>query len=266
MHAHKPVLRVLAFNPEFLCVLCASAANNHSLREPYLMKHAWFVTGTDTNVGKTLVSCTLLHALRAHGLSAVGMKPVASGCHPTAAGPRHADAEALLAASSVAVDYAAVNPYALRAATAPHLAAQAEGVTISIDTIAQAFTQLQSLTDAVVVEGVGGWAVPIDATRTMADVAAHLRLPVVLVVGLRLGCLNHALLTAAAIEQAGCRLAGWAANHLTTDADGVLEGYVAALRERLPAPLLGEIPYMSNRPDPVHVASYLDVQALLAPD
>jgi dethiobiotin synthetase len=231
------------------------------------MKHAWFVTGTDTNVGKTLVSCALLHALRSRGLRAVGMKPVASGCYQTSAGPHHADAEALMAASSVAVDYATANPYALRAATAPHLAAQAEGVTISIDTIAQVFARLQSLADAVVVEGVGGWSVPIDATRTMADVAARLRLPVVLVVGIRLGCLNHALLTAAAIEHAGCRLAGWVANHLASDADGVLEGYVAALRERLAAPLLGEIPYMSmsNRPDPARVASHLDLRTLLIP-
>lgn len=227
------------------------------------MNHAWFVTGTDTNVGKTLVSCALLHALRARELSAVGMKPVASGCHPTAAGVRHGDAEALMAAGSVAVDYSTVNPYALRAATAPHLAAQAEGVTISIDTIADAFARLQASAEAVVVEGVGGWLVPIDATRTMADVVARLRLPVVLVVGIRLGCLNHALLTVAAIERAGCRLAGWVANHLSSDADGTVEGYVAALREHLPVPLLGEIPYMGTHPDPAGVASHLDVSALL---
>ena len=228
------------------------------------MKHAWFITGTDTDVGKTLVSCALLHALRARGLSAVGMKPVASGCRMTAEGARHADAEALLAASSVAVEYAAVNPYALPVATAPHLAAQAAGITISIDTITQAFAQLQARANAVVVEGVGGWLVPIDATHTMAEVAARLQLPVVLVVGIRLGCLNHALLTAVAIERAGCRLAGWVANHLTTDDDGVLNGYVAALSARLAAPLVGEIPNMNIRPNPVHVAAHLDVSALLA--
>ncbi|MBI5612598.1 MAG: dethiobiotin synthase [Gammaproteobacteria bacterium] len=228
------------------------------------MNHAWFVTGTDTNVGKTLVSCALLHALRARGLSAVGMKPVASGCHSTADGMRHSDAEALTAASSVSLEYAAVNPYALRAATAPHLAAQAEGVTISIDTITKTFVQLQARAEAVVVEGVGGWIVPIDATHTMADVAARLRLPVVLVVGIRLGCLNHALLTAAAIEHAGCRLAGWVANHLSNDADGALEGYVAALRERLAAPLLGEIPYMDEaHTDPAVAARCLSVETLL---
>lgn len=229
------------------------------------MNHAWFVTGTDTNVGKTLVCCALLHALRAHGLSAVGMKPVASGCLLTPDGARHADAEALMAASSVALDYAAVNPYALCGATAPHLAAQAEGVTISIDSIAQAFARLQARAEAVVVEGVGGWSVPIDATRTMADVVACLRLPVVLVVGIRLGCLNHALLTAAAIEQAGCRLAGWVANHLGTDHDGMLEGYVAALRERLPAPLLGEIPYNIERAcaDSAVAARCLSIDILL---
>ncbi|OGI42904.1 MAG: dethiobiotin synthase [Candidatus Muproteobacteria bacterium RBG_16_64_11] len=227
------------------------------------MNQAWFVTGTDTNVGKTLVSCALLRALRARDLSAVGMKPVASGCHSTVDGMRHGDAEALMAASSVVVDYAAVNPYALRAATAPHLAAQAEGVTISIDTIAAEFARVQALADAVVVEGVGGWAVPIDATHTMADVAARLRLPVVLVVGIRLGCLNHALLTAAAIQHAGCRLAGWVANHLSNDADGVVEGYVTALRERLPAPLIGGIPYMDTHPDAMWRALDLDISTLL---
>jgi len=230
------------------------------------MKHAWFVTGTDTNVGKTLVSCALLHALRARGLSAAGMKPVASGCHATAAGARHADAEALMAASSVSLEYAAVNPYALRAATAPHLAAQAEGVTISIDTIAQAFAQLQTRVEAIVVEGVGGWLVPVDANHTMADVAARLQLPVVLVVGIRLGCLNHALLTAQAIERSGCRLGGWVADHLSNDADGVLNGYVAALSERLPAPLLGEMPYFSEGSGtiPVAAAHHLDVKLLLS--
>jgi dethiobiotin synthetase len=228
------------------------------------MKHAWFVTGTDTNVGKTLVSCALLHALRARGLSAVGMKPVASGCHTTATGARHADVEALMAASSVPLEYAAVNIYALPAATAPHLAAQAIGITISPETITQAFAQIQARVEAVVVEGVGGWLVPIDATRTMADVAARLRLPVVLVVGIRLGCLNHALLTAAAIERAGCRLAGWVANRLGADLDGVLEGYVAALRERLPAPLLGEIPYIEGaRADPAVAVRYLSIDMLL---
>ncbi len=227
------------------------------------MKHAWFVTGTDTNVGKTLVSCALLHALRARGLSAVGMKPVASGCRLTAEGARHTDAEALLAASSVALDYAVINPYALPAATAPHLAAQAAGVTISLETISQAFAQLQARAQAVVVEGVGGWLVPIDASHSMTEVAARLRLPVVLVVGIRRGCLNHALLTAAAIERAGCRLAGWVANHLSNDTDGVLKGYVAALSERLPATLLGEIPYLNTCPNPVQVAAHLDVPVLL---
>lgn len=228
------------------------------------MKHAWFVTGTDTNVGKTLVSCALLHALRARDLSTAGMKPVASGCRLTADGARHADAEALLAASSIPLEYATVNPYALVAATAPHLAAQSEGVEISIERITRAFAQLQTRADAVVVEGVGGWLVPIDARHSMAEVPARLRLPVVLVVGIRLGCLNHALLTAAAIEHSGCRLAGWVANHLTDDADGALNGYVAALGERLPAPLLGEIPYIQGtNPDPVRAARHIRVDALL---
>lgn len=229
------------------------------------MKHAWFVTGTDTNVGKTLVSCALLHALRARDLSTAGMKPVASGCRLTAEGARHADAEALLAASSIPLEYAMANPYALMAATAPHLAAQSEGMEISIEIITRAFAQLQTRANAVVVEGVGGWMVPIDASHSMAEVPARLRLPVVLVVGIRLGCLNHALLTAAAVERSGCRLAGWVANHLSNDADGVLKGYVAALGERLPAPLLGEIPYLEGaRVTPAVAERYLNVAALFA--
>ena len=229
------------------------------------MKHAWFVTGTDTNVGKTLVSCALLHALRTRALSAVGMKPVASGCRMTADGAHHADAEALMAASSVVLDYAAVNPYALPAATAPHLAAQAAGIAISLDTITPAFSYLQSRAEAIVVEGVGGWLVPVDATHSMAEAAARLCLPVVLVVGIRLGCLNHALLTAAAVEHSGCRLAGWVANHVSNDADGVLKGYVAALSERLPAALLGEIPYTQGKnPDPEQAALHIRIDALLA--
>ena len=229
------------------------------------MNHAWFVTGTDTDVGKTLVSCALLHALRARGLSAVGMKPVASGCRMTAEGARHADAEALIAASGVSVEYALVNPYALPVATAPHLAAQAAGIVISIETITQTFAQLQTRAQAIVVEGVGGWLVPLDATHSMAEVAVRLHLPVVLVVGIRLGCLNHALLTVAAIEHAGCRLAGWVANRLSSDADGVLKDYVVALSERLPAPLVGEIPYMRGASaDTTQAARYIRIDALLA--
>jgi|SRR5581483_886796 len=200
------------------------------------MTRGWFITGTDTGVGKTYVAQALLTGLRRAGRSAVGMKPVASGCRMSPAGLRSDDAEGLIAASAVACDYADVNPYALAQPIAPHLAARAMGIQIDIDQIQARFERLRAAADWVVVEGVGGWRVPIDAARTMADVAVALRLPVILVVGLRLGCINHALLTAAGIKADGVRLAGWIANPAPESAP--MPDVVAAIAERLDAPLL----------------------------
>ena len=205
------------------------------------MGSGWFVTGTDTGVGKTCVSCALLQALASNGLPAVGMKPVASGCQRGAAGLRSADAEALRAASSVHAAYDDVNPYAFAVATAPHLAADNVGIEIDIAYIQQCYARLAEQARYVVVEGVGGWCVPITARQTMADLAVALALPVVLVVGVRLGALNHALLTAQAIRASGLRLAAWVANRI--DPDPVLDGYVEALNSFLEAPLLGSLPY-----------------------
>lgn len=207
------------------------------------MQRAWFVTGTDTGVGKTLVSAALLTALARTGRRVVGMKPVASGCDTTPHGLRSADAEALRAAANVAADYADVNPYALAAATAPHLAAAVTGVQIDIATIHAHFARLAARADAVVVEGIGGWLVPINRTQTMADVVRALELPVILVVGMRFGCLNHALLTQRAITASGCRLVAWVANRVD---DGAPEGYVEALTDFLGAPCLGIIPAVSS--------------------
>ncbi len=201
----------------------------------------WFVTGTDTGVGKTRVSCALLDALTVAGVPAVGMKPVASGCEPSAAGPRNADAEALRAASSVRADYADVNPYAFPAATAPHLAALATGVTIDIAHVCRSYARLTGLAPCVVVEGIGGWLVPISRSQTMADVAAALGLPVILVVGVRLGAINHALLTAREIRTCGLKLVAWVANRI--DPDPILDDYVPALGHLLDLPLLGSFPY-----------------------
>ncbi len=195
-----------------------------------------FVTGTDTGVGKTRVSAALLRAAVARGRRAVGMKPVASGCRTTPQGLRSEDAEALLAAGNVAAAYDEVNTYAFAPPTAPHLAAAAAGVTIDIERVRTGYRRLAAHAELVVVEGVGGWLVPIGANATMADVARALELPVVLVVGMRLGCINHALLTAQAVQAVGCRLIGWVANHVELEAPG---GYLAALKERLPAPLVG---------------------------
>jgi len=207
------------------------------------MQRAWFVTGTDTGVGKTLVSAALLTALARSGRRVVGMKPVASGCDATPHGLRSTDAETLCAAANVAADYADVNPYALAAPTAPHLAATVTGVQIDIATIHAHYARLAARADDVVVEGIGGWLVPINRTQTMADVVRALELPVILVVGMRLGCLNHALLTRRAVAASRCRLAAWVANALE---GGMPEGYVEALTDRLDAPCLGIIPAVSS--------------------
>ncbi len=206
------------------------------------MSGGWFITGTDTGVGKTRVSRLLLEALAREGKRAVGMKPVASGCRVTAAGTRNEDAETLLAASGAVVDYADVNPYAFIPAIAPHLAAREAGVDIRLEKILESFQRLRRAAPWIVVEGVGGWKAPLGERVTTADVALALRLPVILVVGLRLGCLNHALLTAAAVERDGATLTGWIANRIDPRMTHVEEN-IAALTERIGAPLLAQFPY-----------------------
>jgi len=206
------------------------------------MSRGFFVTGTDTGVGKTLVACALVDALVRAGFTAVGMKPVASGCRRTALGLRSEDAERLIAAGNIVADYAEVNPYAFEPAVAPHIAAARAGIEIERGKILEHVSRLQARADYVVVEGVGGWTVPLGDTLTTADVAAALKLPVVLVVGLRLGCLNHALLTAQAIERAGLTLAGWVANQIDPHM-ALVEENIDALAQRLRAPRVAHIPY-----------------------
>ncbi|MCO6413160.1 MAG: dethiobiotin synthase [Thiogranum sp.] len=221
-----------------------------------------FVTGTDTGVGKTCVSLGLMQALQAQGVSVLGMKPVASGCVASEAGMRNSDAEHLRVQASHAASYELVNPYAFEPPVAPHLAAEAGGVEIEIPAIKAAFAQLAALGDCVVVEGVGGWSVPINDSETMADVALALDIPIILVVGIRLGCLNHALLTADAIRRSGARLAGWVANHV--DANCELQDLnVQALRQRLGAPLLGDFPYMTENGLPALRFEQPDIRQLL---
>lgn len=222
---------------------------------------SWFVTATDTGAGKTVVSTLLLRTLAVQGLRVVGMKPVASGCRSTPDGLRSEDAEALIAAANVSAPYAEVNPYALREATSPDLAARAQGVVIAIDEIVQRYRQLSARADAVVVEGVGGWLVPIDPTRTMADVVRALDLPVILVVNLRLGAINHALLTQAAIAASGCKLAGWVGNCVAPE---IPAGYMDALRERLLAPCMGLVPHENDTrfSEPILDVQYLQSGAV----
>lgn len=208
------------------------------------MSRAWFVTGTDTGVGKTHASVALLHALRARGLRAVGMKPVASGCERTPAGWRNEDALALRAASEPAPAYEDINPYALVDATAPQLAARDAGLVVDLAVLTAAFARLSAQADAVVVEGAGGWAAPMGDGLDQCAMARAIGGEVVLVVGLRLGCLSHARLTARAIAADGCRFAGWIGNRVDAEFARCDE-YLELLREALPAPCLGVLPHVA---------------------
>jgi dethiobiotin synthetase len=217
------------------------------------MTVAVFIAGTDTGIGKTHVACALLHALRAAGCPAGGMKPVASDCAQTPDGLRNDDALALQAASAEPAPYALVNPIALREPLSPHLAAKHDGVTISLEPLRAAFEQLSRRHRCVVVEGIGGWLVPFGPGLLASDIAKQWQLPVILVVGMRLGCLNHALLSARTIEADGCRLLGWIGNVIDPTMDA-LEENLATLRELLPAPCLG---VLSHGLEPVRAASLL---------
>lgn len=217
------------------------------------------VTGTDTGVGKTLASAALLHAWRARGLRVAGMKPVASGSILTAEGLRNDDAFALQAASSVPVPhYDDVNPYALPVPTAPQLAARAAGVVVTLPRIVAAHARLAGNADMVVVEGAGGWLAPLADGIEHADLARALTLPVVLVVGLRLGCLNHARLSARAIAADGCVLAGWIGSVIEPGFD---DAYLGLLREALPASCLGVMAH-ADAPEAQAIAAALDVTRL----
>lgn len=203
---------------------------------------ACFVVGTDTGVGKTHVSCALLQALAQHHRRVVGMKPVAAGVVPWGEGWASEDSIALRAASTIAVPPELDTPVLLPDPLSPHIAAARAGVQINIATIVQAYQALAAQADAVVVEGAGGFHVPLSPTETGADLAVALNLPVVLVVGLRLGCLNHALLTAEAIAARGLTLAGWVANRVDPDMLAPEEN-IAWLQQRLGAPPLADIPW-----------------------
>ena len=219
-----------------------------------------YVTGTDTGIGKTLASCALLHALRGHGLRAVGMKPVASGCQRIDGEWKNVDALALLEAGDPRADYANVNPFALEHPLAPELAARDAGLEVTLPPILDAHARLARQSDALIVEGVGGWDAPLSASLMQADLVRALRLPVLLVVGLRLGCLNHALLSARAIAADGLHLAGWIASHVDPAMERV-EDNLAMLRERMPAMCWGVLPHAVN-PDPAQLALRLRIPVL----
>ena len=220
------------------------------------------MTGTDTGVGKTLIACALLHAYAAAGKRVVGMKPVAAGAERSAEGLLNADVRLLRSAGSVDASLALMNPYCFEPPVAPHIAAEQAGVVIDLKRIGQAFAQLAAAADVVIVEGVGGFCVPLNGKEDTADLAQHLALPVILVVGMRLGCLNHALLTAQAVRGRGrgLRLAGWIANRIDPDMAVAAEN-IRALAARLDAPLVGEIEFSAS-PDPARIAALLDVARL----
>ena len=204
-----------------------------------------FVTGTDTGIGKTFVTSALVRALVRRGIAAAGMKPVATGAMRVAGALVNDDALALQAAAGSAPPYADVNPYVFAPPVAPHLAATAADIRIDFEVIHAAWRRLSRHAEFIVVEGVGGWLVPLNETGTVADLARHLDLPVLLVVGLRLGCINHALLTARAIENAGSRLLGYVCSCVDPAYAGVNET-VAALQTRIVAPCLGVVPHCAR--------------------
>lgn len=221
---------------------------------------ALFVTGTDTGVGKTVIAAALLRGLRERGQRVAGMKPVASGCRKSPDGIVSDDARALIAEASESAPYRIVNPYGFIPPIAPHVAAVEAGTRIDLRELERAYRILAGLADVVVIEGAGGWLTPIDAKHALADFARKVKADVVLVVGLRLGCLNHALLSAQAIEHSGLKLAGWVANAIDPSFERASDN-VRALQERLKAPLLGQVAHLST-PGAAAAVEYLSLEPL----
>ncbi|NCA70221.1 MAG: dethiobiotin synthase [Sphingobacteriia bacterium] len=220
----------------------------------------YFITGTDTGCGKTETSLGLMAALQTLGLRVQGMKPVASGCDPGPDGLRNQDAWRLLRQASTKVQYEQVNPYAFEMPIAPHIAAAESGVRIDLRVIEQAYRTLAVESDRVIVEGVGGWRVPLGAELFVSDLPACLGLPVILVVGVKLGCLNHAALTADRIRADGCTLAGWVANLIDPEMLA-REANLDTLTRLIEAPCLGHVHWLAD-PSPCAVGALLDVQHL----
>ena len=206
--------------------------------------NGFFVTGTDTEVGKTRISLALIELLQKQGLTVAGMKPIASGCELTEQGLRNDDAIQLNQQANIDLPYELINPYAFEPAIAPHIAAQQAGLEIDLAKIKENFIQIQHRSDAVVVEGAGGWLVPLNKTQTMADLALSLDLAVILVVGIKLGCINHALLTVKAIEASGLILQGWVANQI--EANEQAEKIIKTLQQDITAPCLGQVPQLEE--------------------
>lgn len=225
------------------------------------MKQSYFVTGTDTDSGKTLVSAALLHKWSAEGLATLGIKPVAAGCELVDGELRNGDALALMREASIELHYSQVNPVALEPAIAPHIAAAQAGVNLNADRLtAYCRGTLMRKYDRALVEGAGGWRVPLNDREPLSRLAQELGFPVILVVGMKLGCLNHALLTAEAIRRDGLSIAGWVANRAQAEM-AEFDANLDWLTKAMGAPLLGVIPHLVE-PSAGEVAGYLDLSAL----
>jgi dethiobiotin synthetase len=212
-----------------------------------------FITGTDTEVGKTFFSCALIRALRESNHTVMAYKPIAAGCELIDGNPKNEDALALIKALDFSGDYTLINPIALRQPIAPHIAAELEQVTLSVKKLQQSINLANSKTQLTLVEGAGGWLVPLNNTETMADYAVAENLSVILVVGLKLGCINHALLTAAMIRRQGLTLVGWVANHIDPDMLNQTQN-IETLKKQLNCPLIAEIPFLEGT-DKIEAAS-----------
>ena len=229
-----------------------------------IQQQGFFITGTDTDAGKTVVSCALLYAASQLGYPTLGLKPIAAGCEYHQQGFCNDDALALQRYSSINADYKIINPVALKPAIAPHIAARQAGISLDASALARHCQEaLSSQSALAVVEGAGGWLVPLNDEQTMADLAYALKLPVILVVGMRLGCINHALLTVAAIKHSGLTLAGWVANQLDPNMS-VFDDNVTTLKQRISAPCLGVVPFMPKL-SIEQAAIALDIGKLLPP-
>src|SRR5690606_7479236 len=246
------------------CCLPLIRSGIWSSRKP--MAKAYFITGTDTDVGKTVITAGLLAAANAQGFSTAALKPIAAGCERTPQGLRNADALLLQQTMSLQLPYEQINPVALEPAIAPHIAAAQAGTRVSAARLAGIGRGvLMQRADLTLVEGAGGWRVPLNARELLSQLGAELNLPVVMVVGMRLGCINHALLTAEAIARDGLVLAGWVANCCQPEMDRYAEN-VATIRSFLRAPCLGEVPFLSassgGAPAPAQIAEFVDCRPL----
>lgn len=210
------------------------------------MLKSYFIIGTDTNVGKTYVASALVQHFVRLGFQSLGMKPIASGCQRNQRGELiNDDAQALINASNVSAPLNLINPYRFEPAIAPHIAAMQAGVVIDLYEITRAYAQLITLAEALVVEGAGGFFVPLNETQTLADLAVQLNIPIILVVGMRLGCINHALLTMEAIQSRGLCLTGWVANQIDPNFE-MFEENLASLKKRIVAPCLSVVGWQED--------------------